>query len=491
MKATTQQFLNQSPLPFYVAGQWINREATLKVTDPASGEQIALVCRAGAVDVDAAMQAAESAASTWQALTPAARGERLTRLGDLIDAHTQELAELESIDVGKTLAGAIGFDVPYAAQCFRYFARIAQDVSCDVDLGLSLTDGHVIKKPYGVCGFIFPWNFPLTLCAWGIAPALAAGNTVVIKPASETPLSTLYLAKLAAEAGIPAGVINVLPGSGGEVGETLIAHPRLKHMSFTGSTEVGRHIAEVCGRNLVPVKLELGGKGAAVIFDDADIAAAVDGLVGAVTLNCGQVCCTATRWYVHEAIAARFSALAVEKMNAIRTGKGLLDSSDMGPICTKKQLHKVLECIAIAQSHGARILCGGVRDLAGDRAAGHFIRPTLLAADDDNPMVQEEIFGPVACLLTFKDEDEVIARVNRNPYGLANSVWTQDRQRAQRVAAALVSGNSWINVHNLFEYGLPYGACNQSGYGGGVNSPETLEGYLRKQAVAGLRQETV
>jgi aldehyde dehydrogenase (NAD+) len=489
MNKNLAEFVTRNaPLPFFLNGRWTAGKACLDVLDPATQEKITSVYLADADDLENAVGAAEQANPVWQAMPLSERNACLVRLGDLIDAHLQELAELESLDVGKTVAEALAFDVPFAAECFRYFARTAATIEYEVDRHLKATDGYVIKRPYGVCGFIFPWNFPLTLCAWGTAPALAAGNTVVIKPASETPLSTLFLAKLAEESGFPAGVFNVLPGRGADLGEALIHHPRLKHMSFTGSTEVGRRVAEVCGRNLVPVKLELGGKGAAVVFDDADIEATVNGLVGAVTLNCGQVCCTATRWYVQQDIVDRFVERAITKMNGVKLGKGTKPDSQMGPICTAKQLNKVLACIATAQVHGAQVLCGGTRAFGGELASGGFVRPTLLAGSEDNPMAQEEIFGPVAYLMTFRDEQEVISRVNRNPYGLANSVWTTDPQRARRVGAALVSGSTWVNAHNVFEYGLPYGACNQSGCGGGVNSVETLESYLRKQAIAGLRR---
>ncbi|CAI0839766.1 aldehyde dehydrogenase family protein [Serratia quinivorans] len=488
MKASTLDFINAKPLRFLLNGQWVSGNNTTVVTNPATQQQITTICTASQEHVEQAISAAEQAMVGWQAMSVSERSACLIRLGNLIDEHAQTMAELECIDVGKPVSAALAFDVPYAAECFRYFARQAQECTYKVDLGLTVTDGRVVKKPYGVCGFIFPWNFPLTLCAWGVAPALAAGNTVVIKPASETPLSTLYLAKLAEEAGIPAGVINVLPGSGSEVGEALIQNSRLKHMSFTGSTEVGRHVAEACGRNLVPVKLELGGKGAAVVFDDANIEAAAEGLVGAITLNAGQVCCTATRWYIQRGSFSRFAELAIEKMNAVVLGNGLNSDTQMGPICTAKQLASVLHCIALAQAKGAEVLCGGKRAMEGELKEGYFLQPTLLTGSEDNSMAQEEIFGPVAYLLVFDDEQEVIGRVNGNIYGLANSVWSQDRNRAERVAAALVSGNSWINIHNLFEYGLPYSACNQSGCGGGVNSIETFEGYLRKQAIAGLRR---
>jgi aldehyde dehydrogenase (NAD+) len=295
------------------------------------------------------------------------------------------------------------------------------------------------------------------------------------------------LAKLAEEAGFPKGVINVLPGSGSVAGEALISDPRIKLMSFTGSTAVGRHIGEVCGRNLVPAKLELGGKGAAIICSDADVDAAVEGLTGAITLNAGQVCCTASRWYIHDDIYDEFVAKAKVAFESIVLGRGLTESAQMGPICTEKQLAKIFECIGDAQANGATIVTGGVRPSDESLSDGNYITPTLLAGADDNPWAIEEIFGPVSFLLRFSDEQEVIERANRNLYGLANSVWSQDLAKAKLLAHQLVGGNSWINAHNVFEYGLHYGACNKSGCGGGVNSKATFEGYLRHQSVAAVR----
>ncbi|MDR9828570.1 aldehyde dehydrogenase family protein [Vibrio sp. FNV 38] len=484
---TTLEFLETKPLPMLINGEWKGSKHTLGVENPATGAPIAQVCLADAKDVDSAVMVADQAFSTWSKSSPQTRADKLNKLAELIHRDSQILADLECIDVGKPVSAAMGFDVPFAAKCFEYFANVALETEYEVELGLEVTNSQTIKRPYGVAAFIFPWNFPLTLCAWGIAPALAAGNTVVIKPASETPLSTLYLAKLCLEAGFPAGVVNVVTGQGSVAGEALINHPKIKLMSFTGSTGVGKHIGEVCGRNLVPAKLELGGKGAAVVCSDVDLDAAVEGLTGALTLNAGQVCCTASRWYVHEDIYDQFVEKAKVAFAAIPLGNGLDSNSVMGPMCTQKQMSKVLQCVAEAQSAGAEIVAGGDRVTKGELSNGYFVEPTLLAGSDDNPWAQEEIFGPVAFLLKFRDEEEVIERANRNLYGLANSVWTQDLVKAKQMAAKLVSGNSWINAHNVFEYGLHYGACNQSGCGGGVNSKATFEGYLRHQSVASIR----
>ncbi|USD61341.1 aldehyde dehydrogenase [Vibrio sp. SCSIO 43140] len=483
----THAFIEASPQKFYFNGEWHASEKTIDVIDPATASVITQVSLSQPEDVANAIGSAESAFKSWGKTEPSERAGLLRKLAELIRRDLPILAELESIDVGKPIGEAEGFDIPFAAECFEYFAGVAEDTEYEVDLGLELTDSHTAKIPYGVSAFVFPWNFPFCLCAWGIAPALAAGNTIVVKPASETPLSTLYLAKLFKEAGFPAGVANVLPGAGRVAGEALINDPRIKLMSFTGSTEVGRHIGEVCGRNLVPAKLELGGKGAAIVCSDADVDAAVEGLSGALLFNAGQVCCTASRWYVHESVYDEFASKAKAHFESIKLGRGLDTESQMGPICTQKQMAKILECVAEAQADGAEVICGGKRPMTGELAQGFYFEPTLLAGDDSNKWAQEEIFGPVTFLIKFSDEEEVVERANRNQYGLANSVWTQDLAKAKTIAHELVSGNSWINAHNVFEYGLHYGACNQSGCGGGVNSRATFEGYLRQMSVAARR----
>jgi aldehyde dehydrogenase (NAD+) len=335
-----------------------------------------------------------------------------------------------------------------------------------------------------VCGFIFPWNFPFTLLCWGIAPALAAGNTVVVKPSEVTPLSSLFVAKLAAEAGLPDGVLNVVNGDGANVGAALAAHRGIKRMSFTGSPEVGKKIGEVCGRNLVPCKLELGGKGAAVVFDDVDVETAATQLAGAITLNTGQVCCTATRWMIHEKIYDRFVGQVTSVLKQTKIGPGLDRDTQMGPLVSEVQRQRVLGYLERGQATGANVVLAGGKISPPQGANGFYVQPALLEGADDNVCCREEIFGPCAYLLRFKDEDAVIAQVNQLAYGLANSVWSADLKRANRVAERLVAGNSWINAHNVFAYGLPYGGVNLSGTGGGVNSPETFNDYLRSQTIA-------
>jgi aldehyde dehydrogenase (NAD+) len=452
--------------------------------DPGSGELLAEVYNCGPEDVDAAVSAAREAfvRSEWARLKPNERGVYLHRLADLVEAHKDTLAEIEALDVGKPLPQA-QWDIADFSATLRYYTDLALHISYRTPIPVPHHEARTVRHPYGVCGFIFPWNFPFLLAGWGISPALAAGNTVVIKPAEDTPLSTLYLARLVKEAGIPPGVVNVIPGLGEPTGAALANHPGLERMSFTGSPEVGRLVGEACGRNLVPVKLELGGKGAAVVFEDADVESTVSQLVGAVTLNTGQVCCTATRWVVQDSIYDRFAECALERMKAVRIGYWNDPQTQMGPLVSPKQVDRVLGYLEKGRKEGATLLLeGGPAEVPG-RKGGFYVRPAILEGGPDNTAAREEIFGPVPFLLRFRTEDEAVDLVNRSRYGLANSVWSKDLNRAERVAEALVGGNSWINAHNVFVHGVPYAGVHLSGVGGGVLGPDTLYDYLRPQSV--------
>ncbi len=482
------KFLSVQPLKMFIGGRWVEAASgrTFETRDPGEGKVLAKISAGDAADVDAAVVAAQEAfrKSGWATMPVNDRAVILHRLADLITKHQDVLAQIESLDVGKPRGQAAAFDVPHAAQTFRYYAGLAVHTRRREPIAVSGFDARTVRVPYGVCGFIFPWNFPFLLVGWGVAPALAAGNTVVIKPAEDTPLSTLYFAKLAEEAGVPPGVINVVTGLGETAGAALARHPGLKRMSFTGSPEVGRLIAEACGRNLVPVKLELGGKGAAVIFDDVNVEAVAEALAAAVTLNAGQVCCTATRWLVHEKIRDEFVKKATATLGAMTIGYGANPDTNIGPVVSEKQRARVLGYLDKGVKAGAKLLlAGGPAEVKGHEQ-GYYVKPALLTGDPGNVCAREEIFGPVAYLMTFSDEDKVVELVNSSAYGLANSVWSSHLDRANRVAEKLVAGNSWINAHNLFAHGLPYAGCNLSGCGGGVLGPETLSDYLRNQTVA-------
>ena len=486
ISSAVESFLAESPLQLFIGGQWrpAEKKQTFEVIDPGAGARLAQVYDSGAEDVHAAVQAARRAfrQSGWAAMRPNERGVYLHRLADLVEQNRETLAEIEALDVGKPRAYA-RFDIENFSATMRYYTELALHIAYRDPIAVPRHEARTVRHPYGVCAFIFPWNFPFLLAGWGISPALAAGNTVVVKPAEDASLSTLYLARLVKEAGIPDGVINVVPGLGETAGAALARHPGINRMSFTGSPEVGRLIGESCGRNLVPVKLELGGKGAAVVFDDVDIDQTVDQLTRAVTLNTGQVCCTATRWLVHERIYDRFVETAIRRMQQVRIGYWDDPEAHMGPVISRKQMDRVLGYLEKGKQQGAAaVLEGGPAAVAG-KEKGFWVKPAMLAGDPENIACREEIFGPVSFLLKFKEEQEALELVNRSPYGLANSVWSQDLARAGRVAEQLVAANSWINAHNVFVHGVPYAGVNLSGLGGGVLGPNTLLDYLREQSV--------
>lgn len=480
-------FLGCEPLQLFIGGKWVHARSghTLETRDPGTGEVLATLASAEEEDVNAAVEAARRAflESEWRSMAANDRAVILHRLADLIDQHRDTLAQIESLDVGKPLSQAMGNDVPNVAETLRYYADLSVIMRQKVPIAVSGHEAYTALSPYGVCAFIIPWNFPFLLLGWGIAPALAAGNTVVIKPAEDTPLSTLYFCRLVAEAGLPDGVVNVIPGYGEKAGATLASHPGINRLSFTGSPEVGRGVAASCGANLVPVKLELGGKGAAVLFEDTDVERTADALAAAITLNSGQVCCTATRWLVHDSIWDRFVQAATARLQKVRIGYGMSPETEMGPVVSAKQRDRVLGYLERGEREGAQVLWQGGEVKMPAEGGGFYVKPSLLAGPPENTCARDEIFGPVAYLMRFHTEKQALDLVNRSPYGLANSVWTQDLVRAHRVAEAMIAGNSWINAHNVFKHGIPYAGCNLSGYGGGVLGPDTLFDYLRRQSV--------
>jgi aldehyde dehydrogenase (NAD+) len=456
---------------------------TFETHDPGSGEKLATVPHMNAKDVDAAVAAAQKAFDTsgWATMPPNERGALLHRLADEVERRIPIIGQIEALDAGKLEAHAQG-DVANFVATIRYFADMAQHISRRNVLAVKGHEAWTMRQPWGPCGFIFPWNFPFLLIGWGIAPALAAGNTVVIKPAEDTPLSAIYLSRLAKEVGLPDGVINVVTGLGETTGSALSKHPGLRRMSFTGSPEVGRLVAEACGKNLTPVKLELGGKGAAVVFEDVDIQDTAAKLVGAITFHSGQVCCDATRWLVHKSIYQKFVDECVKRMKDVRVGYQMQDGTQMGPVVNEKQRKRVLSYLDRGVKEGAKmVLEGGPAEVPGKN--GHYVKPALMEGTLENVAAREEIFGPVAYLAKFDSEDEALKMVNSTDYGLANSVWSTDLNRCSRIAEQMRAGNSWINAHNVFPHGVPYGGIGKSGLGGGVNSPETLFDYWRSVSV--------
>ncbi|NKQ57729.1 aldehyde dehydrogenase family protein [Amycolatopsis sp. K13G38] len=453
--------------------------------DPATGEVLARIAAGSCFDVERAVASASRAFPSWRSLKPAARGRILADLADLIERNAEELAVLETLDNGKPLTESQYLDVAMVAEVWRYFAGWCTKVAGET-LPVSPPVGesfvYTRREPLGVIGAIVPWNFPLLIGSWKLAPALAAGNTVVLKPSELTSLSALRLVELALEAGLPPGVLNLVTGYGTEAGQALIDHPGVAKVSFTGSTATGRRIVTASAASLKKLTLELGGKSANIVFPDADLAAAAQGALTGIFLNQGQVCCAGSRLFVHRDVADDLIAELSVAAGAIQLGHGLADDTDMGPLISAAQLERVQGYVTSGVEQGADLVCGGDRP-GGEFADGFFLRPTVFSnVGDHMTIAREEIFGPVLSVLTFTDEDEVVRRANRSEYGLAAGLWTNDVKRAHRVAHALEAGTVWVNMYNMLDPVAPFGGYKASGYGRDLGA-ESLLGYTQTKAV--------
>ncbi len=479
-------FLGRSP-KMLVDGKLVGAVSgkSFAVYNPASGTVIANVPEADKEDVDLAVAAARRAFDErrWSSLSPSQRGRMLWQLADLIERDLEELAELESVDNGKPYSVARVADLPLAVDMFRYMAGWATKITGS-NLALSLPGEYLSytrREPVGVVGQIIPWNFPLLMAAWKLAPALAAGCTVVLKAAEQTPLSALRLAELVEEAGIPAGVVNILTGFGETAGAALAAHPDVDKVAFTGSTEVGKLIVQAAAGNLKKVSLELGGKSPAIILPDADLDLAIAGAANAIFFNHGQCCCAGSRLYAHKSVYDKVVAGVADIAGKIRVGPGLDPETEMGPLVSDEQFARVTSYIEDGRQSGARVAVGGNR--VGN--LGYFVAPTVL--ENTNPemkVVREEIFGPVVCAQPFDDDDldRIAAQANDTIYGLAASVWTRDGGTAHKLANRIRSGTVWINCHNVFDASLPFGGYKQSGWGREMGE-EVFHNYTEIKAV--------
>jgi phenylacetaldehyde dehydrogenase len=464
---------------------------TLPVYNPATGEVMAHVPEAEAEDVDRAVRAARRAfdEGPWSQfsanrITASQRGRMLMKLADLLEQHLEEFAALESMDNGKPLAVARVADVPLAVDLFRYMAGWATKITGNT-FPISFPGDYLaytLREPIGVVGQIIPWNFPLLMAAWKLGPALAAGNTVVLKLAEQTPLSGLRLAELIMEAGFPEGVVNVLTGYGEGAGAPLAAHDLVDKIAFTGSTEVGKLIVKAATGNLKKVTLELGGKSPAIVLPDADIERAIAGTASAIFFNHGQCCCAGSRLFAHEKIYDQVVE-GVSKIAAnIRVGNGLDPQTEMGPLVSQEQFERVSGYIDSGLRDGAKATAGGK---GSDGGKGYFVKPTVLTGTNADMQVRrEEIFGPVVCATPFNDADidRIAHEANDSIYGLAASVWTQNISTANKLAKRIRSGTVWINCHNVFDAALPFGGYKQSGWGREMGA-EVLNNYTEVKAV--------
>ena len=451
----------------YINGQWVTGSAgkTFNAYCPANGELLATCIDASKEDVDDAVTAAWKAWESWKDVSPQERSAMLLKIADLIDANAEKLALVESMDNGKPIRETMAIDVPLSSDHFRYFAAAIRTEEGQATMIDKNTLSIILREPIGVVGQIIPWNFPLLMGAWKIAPVLAAGCCTVMKPSSTTSLSLLELAKILDQV-LPPGVVNIITGRGSASGNYILEHEGFRKLAFTGSTDIGYNIAEAAAKKLIPATLELGGKSANIYFPDCPWEKAIEGAQIGILFNQGQVCCAGSRIFVHEDIYDRFVADAVKAFNNVKVGLPWEKDTMMGAQVDEKQLNDILSYVEIGKSEGAKLACGGFRVTDGELAKGAFMRPTLLT-DVDNKMrvAQEEIFGPVAVAIKFKTEEEVIAMANDSEFGLGGAVWTKDINRALRVAQGVETGRMWVNNYNNLPAHAPFGGYKKSGIG--------------------------
>lgn len=457
----------QERYQLFIGGQWkdASDHETFKTICPADGSILAECAQATKEDVDEAVKAAWEAFKTWKHTTVAERAAVLNKIAAIIDENKEHLAMVESMDNGKPIRETLAVDIPMAADHFRYFAGCIQAEEGSANILGKDTLSLILREPIGVVGQIVPWNFPFLMSAWKLAPVLASGCCTVFKTSSTTPLSVLEFARLVQDV-IPAGVFNVITGSGSKSGQYMLDHPGFKKLAFTGSTEVGRNVALAAAQKLIPATLELGGKSANIFFEDCDWEMAMDGLQMGILFNQGQVCCAGSRVFVQESIYDRFVEEAVKRFNKVKVGLPWKEETQMGSQIDRRQMEKILKYVEIGKSEGAKVLCGGVQAKEGELEKGCFLRPTLLGdVTNDMRVAQEEIFGSVACIIKFKTEEEVLAMANDSAYGLGGAVWTRDINRALRVARGVETGRMWVNTYNAIPEGAPFGGCKASGIG--------------------------
>lgn len=457
----------QSKYNLYINGEW--REAsdkkTFVTTSPADGSVLAVVAEATDEDVNLAVDSAWSAFKTWKNVDVKERARILLKIADIIEENTEHLAMVESLDNGKPIRETMAVDIPFAVEHFRYFAGVILSEEGSSKMLDNDTLSLILREPIGVVGQIVPWNFPFLMAAWKIAPVIAAGDCSVFKPSSSTSLSVLELMRLI-DGVLPAGVLNIITGRGSKSGAALQNHENLSKLAFTGSTDVGYSIAHSAAKKLIPATLELGGKSANIFFPDCNWELAMEGLQLGILFNQGQVCCAGSRVFVHEDIYDKFVKEAVERFERVKVGMSWNEDTQMGPQVSENQLKQILEKVEKGVAEGAIIATGGYRLTENGLDKGAFMAPTLITnVTNDMNIAQDEIFGPVAVVIKFKTEEEVIEMANDNDYGLGGGVWTQDINRALRVARAIETGRMWVNTYDHIPAGAPFGGYKKSGIG--------------------------
>ena len=474
-----------TPGKLLIDGQWVDGSKTFDTVNPATGEVLTQIVEASGADVDqtvaAARRAFDSKGGAWRKMSASERGRLIWKLADLIEQHIDELAELETVDNGKPIFESRNVDMPMVIDVLRYYAGWATKIHGETVNTFDTAFTYTLREPVGVVGLIIPWNFPLLLASWKLGPALACGNTIVMKPAEQTPLTTLRLGELAVEAGFPPGVINIVTG-GPETGKAIVRHPGIDKIAFTGSTAVGKEIMRDAADTLKRVTLELGGKSPNIVFADADIDSAVKGAINGIFYGKGEVCNAGSRLFVDSKVRDEFLDKLIGRAKKMVPGDPLDPKTRMGALVSLEQLQTVLGYIDAGKLEGAKLLAGGNRVLLnGDK--GYFIEPTVFGdVNNDMKIAREEIFGPVLATLKFDDIDEVVEMANRNQYGLAAAVWTRDLKKAHQMSRMLRAGTVWINTYGLMDAALPFGGYKSSGFGRELGQA-ALEHYTEVKTV--------
>jgi len=473
------------PGQLLIDGQWVDGAKKFDTVNPATGEVLTQIAAASSADIDRAVDAARRALEDrngpWRKMSASERGRLIWKLADLLEKNIDEFAELETLDNGKPIFESRYVDMPMVIDVLRYYAGLATKIHGETVNTMETAFTYTLREPVGVVGMIVPWNFPLLLASWKVGPALACGNTIVWKPASQTSLTTLRFGKLAIEAGVPAGVINIVTGPG-EVGRTMVKHPGIDKIAFTGSTAVGQEIMRSAADTVKRITLELGGKSPNIVFADSDIDNAVKGAITGIFYGKGEVCNAGSRLFLESKVKDEFTEKLVARASKMRPADPLDPKTRLGAIVSQDQIQTVLGYIESGKKDGAKLVSGGNR-VSVDGGKGFFIEPTIFGdVKNDMTIAREEIFGPVLSVLTFDDIDEVIAQANDNPYGLAAAVWTRDVKKAHSVSRRLKAGTVWINTYGLMDASLPFGGYKSSGFGRELGS-HAIEHYTEMKTV--------